>query len=237
MGKRADRAPTHRSLAVSFVSLAKRLGVNRSTITRWFQGPLRGARLRAGVADAGHPDFKAFLRQKGFDPRSAFGSVERLVLVQQQMGVPAGDPVARTLRIVTAEQLAELSGAGLDDVLDQIRGPLAGAVVPIGHLSAEQFAAYAELTVDQVIAAAGAELAGAVTKDRLLDLGSATALAFMAAHPFARDNEDVPVVPQIAGDDFLAPAFIGEDIDSAHPVALVYLARCTGRVPTDADFE
>jgi len=158
-----------------------------------------------------------------------------MVQVRKQMAVAAA-PVVRTLRVVTAEQLAELSGAGLNEVLEQIRGPLAGAVVPIGHVSAEQFAAYAELTVDEVIAAARTELAGAVTKDHRLDLGSAAALAFMAEHPFARDDEDVPVVPDIAGDDYLAPAFAGEDIDSAHPVALTYLARCTGRVPSDTDF-
>lgn len=66
MAKRPTQQQTH---PISLAELARRAGVNRSSITRLAQGALRAAVLADGRIDAAHDAVAAWARGKGISPR------------------------------------------------------------------------------------------------------------------------------------------------------------------------
>jgi hypothetical protein len=213
MTQRTEHAQTY---PTSQADLARRRGVNRSTVSRHLQpgGLLRSALLPGGRVDLAHPAVRAWLNEAlpaDFAERAGLG-VRHDVLMRE---------IALTL-----EQLATKTGVPPEELRTALEGPLATAVVAPGHVAADEFAARAEVPVRLVVAAArGGELANALLPGGRLDLGHPAALAFMAARPFRRDKTGDPICPDIGGRGFLVPALVGEDIDLDHPVARCWCAR------------
>jgi hypothetical protein len=142
-----------------------------------------------------------------------------------------GDPVIDDTSI---EDLAAAAGMTVEEVRGAMGpgGALEAAAIPVGHVSVSQFARLSGFAIPVVFLHLDLGLAAAVTRTRRIDITHPVALALFARNPFKRDAKGDPIAPNFD----LSPACVGDDIDVDHPIARVFLARCLGSVPTDADF-
>jgi len=204
--------PKHRQMPISRAELARRKGVTAGAVTRAAQTFLRAACIGRRM-DLAHPDVVQWLAA------SAVASPEATSLLLEESTV----------------SLSELAAMSRIDVAQLTRDlpRFEASLVPIGHVSVAEFAARAGTDSDEVIAATAADLAPAVTASGRLDMAHSAALSFMAARPFKRDAKRDPIVPDVHGEGFLAPACVGKRIDADHPVCRVFLARCLGRIPDE----
>jgi hypothetical protein len=206
---------------ITAAELARRAGVNRSSITRALRRELAPARMHDRV-DVAHTVVVRWAISRGLDPIVLLdiGSRERSrrpVLLVEETAPSVGD-FARSVGAHPTDVMAEVSDA----------------LVPPGHISVTEFAWRAGVRPSEVIAAVDrGELQPAVLKNGRLDLGHPAALEFMAAHPYKTDRRG----NLIGGDGHLAGAMVGEQINVDHPFARAVIARSLGRVATEADFE
>lgn len=209
MTKQAEAAPRVR--VITKAELARRKGVTRSAVTLAARpgGPLAAACVAGGFIDEAHP------------------------ACQRWLGGAAAQPPADGAPLVAAARLAELAGLTPEEMERELAGPLRDAVIPAHHVDAKTFARLCGVDAGKVQRATRKSLAAAVTKHGRIDIGHEAALQFAASHPYRSNRKGDPIgVPR----GFLAPAVLPDDmIDVAHPNALHYLARCLGRVPTEAD--
>lgn len=144
--------------------------------------------------------------------------------------VDIAHPTAVKYRIGSRPTIAELASAICVDADELAADPetlaVYGTLVRSRFVAIDEFAFRAGVTVDAARAAAGDELAPALTSDGI-DLGHPAALEFMARRPFERG----------APDGFLAPACVGESVDVHHPVARAYLSRLWGVAATDSEID
>ncbi len=202
----SDHAPTWTPAPLSRAEFARLCNRSRSTITEACRpgGPLYAARV-ADRIDSRHPDAV----QYRWRARASGGQ----------------SPIVR-LDDVSAKEFCARTGAPAAELVE--------ALVPAHHVAACAFAWLADVSVDDVLAAANrGELAAAITPERRLDLLHPAALAYFAAHPFPRNRRGEPAIP--AG--FLAPACAGDNINIDHPIARVFFTRLDGLPFTDADAE
>jgi hypothetical protein len=122
----------------------------------------------------------------------------------------------------TVDEFAAERGGTREDVERECPA----ALIPRSHLDVKTFAFYVGATVGAVVDAAEGALKPAVTPAGRLDLAHPASLQFAAQHPFGKTLPPTGI---------LAAAAIGDDIDLEHPVAIVFLARSWGRVPTAAE--
>jgi len=211
--RRSDPTPSRRTRPLSLADVARLRGCARSSVTRAVRPgrPLHAALLPGGRIDVAHPDARHWIGPA----------------VTAELG---GAEPPEAASVVTPEAFSQLHALPVAQVRADMTGPLAPAVVPRGHVSPETFATLASEPVEAVLAAGlGGVLAPAITLRGRIDLGHDAALRFLAARPFVGEPPDVD------GAGYLAPACVGARIDVAHPVARAFLARCLGRVPTQAD--
>ena len=211
--RRSVPNPSRRTRPLSFADVARLRGCSRSTVTRAVRagGALSAALLDGGRIDVGHPAARRWIGPA----------------VAAELG--GAEPPSEA-GVVTPAEFAELHGLPADQVHADMSGPLAPAVVPPEHVSPSTFAQLASEPEEAVVAAGlGGVLAPAVTLSGWIDLEHDAALRFLAARPFVGEPPDVD------GAGYLAPACVGARIDVAHPVARAFLARCLGRIPTEAD--
>ncbi len=206
MSKHTDRVPTRRPAPIAQIDFARRAGVDRSTISRLFQGHLRVALLAGKRCDATHPEVIAWARRRGLDPNvllGKFGHIEALTRKQEHRE-PARD-VPQTHAYADA-------------------------------MTIEEFAARAEVAVGEVLGALRGELAPALLDNGQIDARSHSALTFMAARPFRVGADGRAEEPLIEGRDFLAaaagPSSTSEalHIEGDHPALFIWMARLTGKV-------
>jgi hypothetical protein len=131
---------------------------------------------------------------------------------------------------MTAAQLSEATGLPLAAVQAAFAGELRDAVLPRGFVGARTFAILAGEQLARVLLDLEDALRPSVTPSRHIDVMHPSALAYVAARPFERGEDGDPVL-----EDFPGLPTVGDDIDIDHPVARVFLVRCLGRVPTDAE--
>lgn len=146
---------------------------------------------------------------------------------------PAARKWLREPRIAETMSAAELSRATrlpLAEVQRAFTVELAPAVLPPHLVDAVAFARLSGAHVARVLTDLEHELLPAVTPDRWIDITHVAALEYLAAHPFPRGRGGDPVTG-----DFPPLPCAGDDIDVDHPLVRAFLARCLGRVPTDAD--
>jgi hypothetical protein len=217
-GRGSDRAPTRVPLAVSFAELARTAGVARSTITRACApgGPMHPAVLSPGRVDAGAACVVRWLAEHaGVTP------------------VVVDEPDSA----ITPAQAARLKGAPVEEIESamQAGGALASAVIHRHHVSARVFAVLSGSALGDVIEATrSGSLVAAVTENGRIDLSTPASLEWCARRPYPRlaDGEiDLGHVPEGG----LVPAMVGDQINIDSPFAHVFVARCCGRVPTEAD--
>jgi hypothetical protein len=134
---------------------------------------------------------------------------------------------------MTADELAKATGLPADEVRRAFSAELAGAVLPCGWVGLETFSMMAGERVSLLLTHASTALRPALTPSRYIDVAHPAALAYLAARPFPRDRDGDPIVPR----EFPALGAVGDDgIDIDNPFVRAFMARCLGRVPTDADF-
>jgi hypothetical protein len=107
MPKKAARAPTPPH-PITMANLARRAGVNRSSITKLARGRLRPAVLPGGRIDATHAEVRRWARERGTDPRSLLDPITR------STGQPDATPTARAeaapVRTTALDELPEVAG-------------------------------------------------------------------------------------------------------------------------------
>lgn len=185
-------------------------------------GPLRAAALDGKRVNLAHPTLIAFARK-------TWGLSRRQLQAGTAGALEGNEPkLGLDQHALTVEKLAKLKGCSVAEARHAIETELAAAVIPVGHVSVEEFAARAEVRMEEVLLACDAELGAAVQPSGRLDLGHRAALEFMARHPFAEGDDGEPVVPLIGGEGFLAPACVGDQIDFEHSVTRAFCARCRG---------
>jgi hypothetical protein len=126
---------------------------------------------------------------------------------------------------ITPQRLAKALGEPIEEIRRAIKDELASAVIPVEHVSVEEFALLAEAEVEEVLVACDGELGAAVVRCGRLNLVHSASLAFMAAHPFTFGDDGDPLIPDINGDGFLAPACVGDQVNLDHPRTRVLCAR------------
>lgn len=231
------RSDQRQRALVTQAELARVRGVARSTVSRAVHqgGPLHAA-LHGDRVDAAHPAVVAWV---GFtsDPMP-YGMPLAMAQERGLIRRPQRALVTRETG-ATASEFAASAGMALDEAEAVLRGELAPAVIPRGHISVEEFAARADVESDEIMAALALELAPALLPSGRIDLGHAASLAFMSARPFAKSEDgDVDAPENVLGEPWLAPACVGaDDIDPTHPVARAFIARCRGREATGAELE
>jgi hypothetical protein len=198
---------------VSRAELGRLVGKARSTVTEACQGPLAPA-CDGRRIDAAHP---AVLRYAGVS------SYEQLVRKQRGREADVSPEFALSEKAFSLELLA----SHVKQPVAAVERAVAAAIIPASHVAVDTFARLAGCSTSDATKLLRGELAGAVTPAGRVDL--LTALPWFAAHPFERSRGE-PVTDGFP----LGSACVGEHIDSEHPVSLVFLARCWGRVPSEA---
>ncbi len=223
MARRTAQQPKYREHLISRSAFAQHSGRTRSTITEACQGPLAPA-CRGNRVDAAHPAAVAWARKRGIDPEQLLEPTTRLMLQQDRRTVRRPRPT------LTFQELADRVGMSVEDVRAQLEERCAEALIPDTHVDAEHLAFLAGCAVDDVLEAVdGGELSSAVRDTGYIDLKDKAVVAFVARYPFREDLADAPKT-------YLAPAMLSdEQVDIAHPIAVMFLARCLGRVPTPAE--
>lgn len=212
MSRTMDRAPTRRPMPVSQTDVAQRAGVNRSTISRLFAGPLNAALLPGKRCDVTHPVVVAWAKQRGLDPTALLGAFH------SEMLRPA-PPAQASIEI--EQHSGYCGGCG------ELHSPYAGTPI-------EEFAQRAETPVRAVRDALTVELAPALRNDGRIDIAHPASLAFLARNPVDQDDEKAPL--PVNGHDFLCPACPDDvHVDLKHPIFFAFLARWLGRVPQPTD--
>jgi hypothetical protein len=165
----------------------------------------------------------AWARARGIDPKQL---LEPLV---REMRESDGRLVRRPTALTIA-RLATLMGMSVEHVAAAAPVHFPHAFIPDEHVDAERLAFLAGCGVDEVLAAVDSgELGPAVQRNGCIDLTHGRVVAFAARRPFEDELRDAP-------DGYLAPAMLAEQqVDAAHPVAVIFLARCLGRAPTAAE--
>jgi hypothetical protein len=134
---------------------------------------------------------------------------------------------------VTASEFAEAAGLRVDEVNRAFGDELRSALIPHGLVGLEKFAEMAGERLAAILTGDPSVLRAATTPSRQIDVGHPAALAYLAARPFPRGADGDPVVP----DGFPPLRTVGEDaLNVDDPFLRAFMARCLGRVPTDADF-
>ena len=103
MSKVIDRTPPRRPMAVSQTDLAQRAGVNRSTISRLFVGPLSAALLPGKRCDATHPAVIAWAKQRRLDPTVLLGEFHAQMLRSASASASATEVVPEEHRMSRLE--------------------------------------------------------------------------------------------------------------------------------------
>ena len=133
--------------------------------------------------------------------------------------------------VFTAAGVASLFGLTIGQFEAEARERLPpDAYVPATHVDAEQLAFFAGCDVAEVLDAVDSgELSRAVQRTGLLDLSSPAVVEFVARRPFRH----LPGGELDAPDGYLSAARLDDDnVDLKHPVTVIFMARCLGRVPT-----
>ncbi|HTQ05327.1 MAG TPA: hypothetical protein VMI54_15800 [Polyangiaceae bacterium] len=219
MPQRTDQPKNYREHLISRSAFAEHSGRSRSSITEACQGPLAAA-VRGNRIDAAHPAAVAWARKRKIDPEQLLEPTTRLMLQQDRRTVRRPRPT------LTYQEVAKRTGVSVEEV----RAGLAAAEIPAAHVDAEQLAFFAGCTVDEVFDAVDAgELSSAIRDTGYIDLSDQAVVAFAARRPFRDDLSDAP-------DAYLAPAMLSANqVDAAHPVAIIFMARCLGHVPSAAE--
>jgi hypothetical protein len=142
MSKSADGAPTRKRAPVSQTDFADRAGVNRSTISRAFQGPLKAALLPGKRCDVTHPAVTAWARDRGLDPRVLLGKFGALhSALKEARGETPTQAAANHEGGMTIEEFAARAEVHVSVVSDALRNELAPALLPNGRIDASTFQA------------------------------------------------------------------------------------------------
>jgi hypothetical protein len=161
---------------------------------------------------------------------AAHRAVLRWAGVESYEQLIGGDASKRTATpalvvVETAQTLAtfaEYVGASVA----ALERDLADAIIDERCIDATTFASLAGCPVEHVVRASKSELAAAVTATGYLDATHEVALAWFAAHPFART-----VAGDVVTNGFpLADACEGDMIDVNHWIARIFLARLGSEV-------
>ncbi len=70
-----------------------------------------------------------------------------------------------------------------------------------------------------------------------IDLGHGATLAFLAKHPFARDADGDPVVPDAWRNEVDLDLVLGEMVDINDAIARAFIARARGRVLEESEID
>ena len=138
MSKHTDGAPTRRASPISQADFARRAGVDRSTISRAFQGPLRSALLPGKRCDATHPAVIAWARTRRLDPKVLLGTFGRIMALKQEAAPrSASEPHEDSDDAgMTVEEFAARAEVAVDVLSDALRAELAPALLWNGRIDA-----------------------------------------------------------------------------------------------------
>ncbi len=140
IANRAENMPISptRPHPVSLAELARRAGVNRSSVTRGIQGPLRAALLPGGRVDAGHRVLERWAIGHGTDPIALLDPFAR---PRPAIVIDRG--------LLSREEQAALLGipeAAIGDLERDVR-----AQVDAGHVDAEEVALHAGMLTRDIV--------------------------------------------------------------------------------------
>jgi hypothetical protein len=105
MPKKPARAPTPPH-PITMANLARRAGVNRSSITKLARGRLRAAVLAGGRIDATHAEVRRWARERGVDPRSLLDPISKA----NAAPVAAEEPARARAKEPGLDELTEVAG-------------------------------------------------------------------------------------------------------------------------------
>ena len=135
MSSSTDRAPTRRRMPLAQTTFAKRMGVNRSTISRAMNegGPLRAAMLPGRRVDIGHPAAVQWARAHGSDPKKALDPIARILASKRPPQEPASEVADDAMSL---EEFAERAEMPLAEVKKVLLGELRVALLRDGRVRA-----------------------------------------------------------------------------------------------------
>jgi hypothetical protein len=134
MSNNTDRAPTRQRLPVAQTTFAKRMGVNRSTISRAMNGPLKAALLPGRRVDVGHPAAVQWARDHGRDPTTAAGQLARILARKRSTPEPAIEEASDDA--MSLEEFAERAEVPVAEVRKAMTSELRDAVLHDGRIRA-----------------------------------------------------------------------------------------------------